>query len=179
MDDSRPNGYFLRVPFYLHGAHEANIVVSTKENPSELDLAYEFVLGGWLPGHVIIRKGINGPILTEKYFPNALSLWRKKKFVLDIHRDGHIRIFSEDLPYLPIAATYDLIPENVKFNYLSVKNIFGKPLTLSYRKPELESPIKPYVDLLTELYGKVNIHSLFGNWKKLQAVDLKCKCERK
>lgn len=177
IEESQPNGYFLRFPFYLNGANDAHIVVSTKMNPSGLDTVYEFVIGGWREGHIVIRKGINGPVLADNYWPNALSVWRKKKFVLEIQRNNYIRLYSEDLPYYAIAAAYDWIPENVKFNYLSVKNIFGKQLSLSYGEPTKVVAGKSFKDLLTEKYGDVKIHPLFENWKKLQAVDLKCKFE--
>lgn len=41
VEGVRPNGYLLRFPFYLQGAQNAFVVVSTKENPTELDHAYE------------------------------------------------------------------------------------------------------------------------------------------
>lgn len=176
IDESQPNGFLLRFPFYLNGANDAHIVVSTKMNPSESDNAYEFVISGWRPGHIVIRKGINGPVLADNYWPNALSVWRMKKFVLEIQRNNYVRLFSEDLPYYAIAVAYDWIPENVKFNYLSVKNVFGKQLSLSYGKPANVIPEKVFTDLIKEKYGELKLHPLFENWKKLQAVDLECKC---
>lgn len=175
IEDSRPNGFFLRIPFYLYGANDANIVVSNKENPTESDYAYEIVFGGWQQGHIGIRKGINGPVLVSKYWPNILSAWQKKKFILEIQQNNYIRLYSEDFPYFPIAMAYDVIPENVKFNYLSVKNINDKPLTFSYGKPAAIVPEKVFMDLVTEKYGDVKIHPLFEQWKKFETFDLKCK----
>lgn len=167
------------MPFYLHGANDAQIIISSSDKPTETDVAYEFVIGGLNNGHVSMRKRINGPVLADIYWPNALSVWRKKKFVLEITTDGYIRLYNEDFPYWPMSFAFDSIPANVKLHYLSVKNMFGKPLYLSYGKPAAVKPDNVFMDLLTEKYGIVQIHPLFENWKKLQhSVDLRCKCQR-
>lgn len=41
MPEVRPNGYFMRFPFYLQGSGNAHILISSKENPDEFDNAYE------------------------------------------------------------------------------------------------------------------------------------------
>lgn len=175
FEDIRPEGYFLRIPFYLYGANDAHIIVSSKENPTALDDAYEFVIGGRQKGHVVIRKRLNGPVLADYYWPNTLSVWRKKKFVLEIQQNNYISLYSEDLPHMPIASTNDWIPETAKFNFLSVKNIYGKQLSLSYAKRAPVVPKDVFMDLLRSEYGKVEIRPQFKYWKKLQDVDLKGK----
>lgn len=41
IDGVRPKGYLLRFPFYVQGSQMAHVLLASKENPTEQDMAYE------------------------------------------------------------------------------------------------------------------------------------------
>lgn len=62
--------------------------------------------------------------------PNIISVLKRKKFVVEVTYDGHIRVFSEDDLYKPLAAAYD--PKPFRIEYLSFKNYNKEPLKFYY-----------------------------------------------
>lgn len=84
FEGAQPTGYVLRWPFAIQGSGNAHILFSPIINPTELDDAYEIVIGAWDNHHIIIRKRINGVVLADVYLPHVLSATKLKKFVLDI-----------------------------------------------------------------------------------------------
>lgn len=170
----RPNGYRLRLPFYLQGTQNAHIVVSTKENPTAWEPAYELIIGGLRNTRLVLRKRVNGAVLADVFWPNILSQFQKKKFVLEITQSGHIHLYSEDFPYQPILKAFDVIPEDWTFNYLSFKNSLNEKLYFYYGNP-VEVNFQTVVNqLLVEKYKEVTLNPLFQDWKLIQReIDIK------
>lgn len=84
FEGAQPSGYVLRWPFSVEGRGNAHILASPAMNPTELDDAYEVVIGAWGNHHIIIRKRINGAVLADVHVPHVLSETKLKTFVLDI-----------------------------------------------------------------------------------------------
>lgn len=41
LPNVRPDGYIVRMPFYVQGPENAHILFTPKENPGDMDMAYE------------------------------------------------------------------------------------------------------------------------------------------
>lgn len=88
------------------------------------------VIGAWANTRVEIRKRKSGPLMTSVGAPNVISVLKRKKFVIEVTYDGHIRVFGEDDMYKPIAAAYD--PRPFRVQYLGFKNYNKEPLKFYY-----------------------------------------------
>lgn len=167
------NGYHCYSEFYLSGANEAHIVVSNKASANADDEAIEIVINNWHRDHTIVRSRINGAVLEDRFTPNLLSKWRKSKLIL-IMRKSEIRLYCDNWPgHLCFRVSDQIIPENLKINYLSVKNVNGHPLTMSYGKPNAVELGTVWMDLAKERYGDLVVHSEFANQAQMKGVELK------
>lgn len=152
--DSRPSGYLLRWPFLVQGSVNVHILASSKMNPTEMDDAYEIIIGAVQNDYIVIKKRINGVVLADGYVSDVLSDTELKKFVLDItegkfafvhmqlkfwkihhhicpfRTDGFIKLYSEMDLFNPIITAYDPIP--LKIKYVSYRNLFSEKLSFYY-----------------------------------------------
>lgn len=69
-------------------------------------------------------------MLASLAVPNVLSVLKRKKFVLEVTVDGHIRVYSEEDPIRPLIAAYD--PKPFRARYISFKNFDNEPLKWYY-----------------------------------------------
>lgn len=171
---SRPEGYVVQVPFYIRGPENAYVLFTSEQNPSDLQDAYELLIGGWGNQRIILRKRINGAILADVYWPQVLSEWKRKKFVFEVSLDGTIYLYSEDNKYKPILTAFD--PRPVKIEFLSFKNKLTEHIEFFWGNNPVE-PLENVVEvLLQEHYGKVTVQPTFTNWVTVKPVlDIKCK----
>lgn len=80
----KPQGYVLRYPLFIQGSRDAFIALSTSQNPTPDDDAYEILLGNnGNTFHQITRK-INGKLLAKTRESRVLSSFTPTKFVIEI-----------------------------------------------------------------------------------------------
>lgn len=127
---SGAEGYYTRIVFYVKGSQSAHILISSVENPTENDDAYELVIGDRGNTHVILRKRINGAVLADVYWPNILSKYKRTKFVFEVRTDGLIRLTSEFDTFNPLLVAFDPVP--IKMEYFSAKTSFPEKVTFNY-----------------------------------------------
>lgn len=69
-------------------------------------------------------------MLADVLWPNLLSAYRRKKFVIEITAIGDLKLFAEDDLYHPIVHAFDVNPVAVQF--MSIKNDKGESIDLFY-----------------------------------------------
>lgn len=118
-------------------------------------------------------------MLADVYMPNVLSETKKKKFVLQITKEGDITLYIEDFPYRPILTAYDVIPEDFELNFFSMRNVYNEKLGLFWGKlPSLLWERVVY-QLLKETHKDMTLHPWFSKWVAFRKiVDTKCKYNR-
>lgn len=122
---------------------------------------------------------MNGAVLADVYMPNILSEFRRKKFVLEITKDGEIALFIEDIPFKPILTAFDYIPEDYELNYMSMKNVYDEKLELYWGKLPEHNWERVVPELLREQHKDLKLHELFWKWVPIRKiVDLKCKLRK-
>lgn len=170
LSSIRPEGYFLRFPFFVQGSQMAHVLLSSKEYPNEHDNAYELVMGDYSNSRIVLRKRINGAVLANIYWPNTLSQFRRKKFVFEVQTDGVIRLWSIDNPFKPLLVAYDPVP--VAMNFLSFKSWLPEKMVFNYDntvwsddKHGMET-IKE--ELLKNEYKTLSVHPLLMNWHQVE-----------
>lgn len=117
--------------------------------------------------HIVIRKRLNGAVLGYAYWPNILTLWKRKKFVFEVNHEGVINLFSEDDPYKPLITTFDPMP--VRMEYISFKNYLPEKMYFYYgnivhTETEME---KIKTELLKTTYETVSVNPMLENWNQL------------
>lgn len=165
IQDTPQKGYLLRWPFYIQGGSNAHILLSQKENPTPEDNAYEIVIGGLNNTRVEIRKRINGATLVDAQVKNVLNPLRKIKFVLEVSRDGDLKVYSEDSPYRPLVKTYD--PNPVPFQFISFKNSNKEKLHFYYGDAPHENQETIVAELLADLKDKLTVNPLLQNYNNV------------
>lgn len=158
VQDSPQKGYLLRWPFYVQGGGNAHILLSVKENPTLEDNAYEIIIGGLENTRVEIRKRINGATLADAHIDKVLNPYRKIKFVLEVSKDGDIKLYSEDQPYRPLVKAYD--PNPVPFQYISLKNTNNAKLHFYYGNPPHDTQENIVAELLADSKDKLTVNPL-------------------
>lgn len=162
IENVRPDGYLLRFPFYIQGSANAHILLSQKQNPSLEDNAFEFVIGGLSNTRVEIRKRINGISIVDVRVPNVLSEWGKKKFVIEISKNGEIKLYSQDNPYRPLAVAFD--PNPFAIEYISFKNHNFEKLQFFYGNPPHIDSSVIVAELLAAEKNQLSVHPMLRDW---------------
>lgn len=155
-------GFLIRFPFYIQGPANAYVSLSPIEHPSLEDDAYEFVIGGLNNTRVEIRKRINGVTLVDERKTNVLSVWGKKKFVIEVSTKGELKLYSEDNPYRPMAIAFDPKPLDVK--YVSFKNHNSETLDFFYGIPLHLDHSVIVADSLAAEQKPLSVHPLLRQW---------------
>lgn len=117
---------------------------------------------------------MNGAVLANVYWPNLLTSFKRKKFVLEITKHGDIKLFVEDLPYKPILTAYDPIPEDWKLDFVSFKNLLREKLQFYYGNVVHDNYDKFVKELVKEKYQKVELHPMFLDYYQFKNyLDIK------
>lgn len=97
--------------------------------------------------------------MTEAFDLEVLSANSRKKFVIDITRDGDIKLYSEENLYRPIVHAFDTNPLSVE--YMSLKTVSGDNVEMFYGNQweTYEADVK---GLIKEKYGNVKCSPIRG-----------------
>lgn len=121
-----------------------------------------------------MRKRLNGAVLANIYWPNLLTQYKRKKFVLEISKFGEIKLYVEDLPYKPIMEVFDPLPEDWKLDYVSFKNHQREHLHFYYGDLVQTNYDKIVKELVKEEYNDVQLNPMFEDYLKFKNyLDIK------
>lgn len=159
-------GYYAQIVFYVKGSQRAHILITSVENPTENDDAYELVIGDRGNTRVILRKRINGAVLADVYWPNILSEYKRTKFVFEVRTDGLILLTSEFDTVNPLLVAFDPVP--IKMEYFSAKTSLPEKMTFNYGNllPKLPSEIEELKkELALTVYKTLEKNPLWTNFQ--------------
>jgi len=131
LPNAQPTGYLARVPVYILGSRDGHIILSPTNTPNKTtDQVYEILLGGWGNTRAVLRKKIRNYAFVDVEAKNILSPVRPLKVVIEVSKDGHINVFTDN-NVEPLLSAYDPNPLPVKyisfasFEYANVEYLYN------------------------------------------------------
>lgn len=111
----QPSGFFLRFPFYVRSPHDAYILLSVSETPELDEDVYEIQLGTFGNSQLRILRKKTGEVLAQINEDFILNDMRPTKIVIEVTKQGIIRVYSQQNPWAPLLTAVDPKPLPIKY----------------------------------------------------------------
>jgi len=174
VKDAQPDGYYARVPVYFIGSRDAHVVLSPIDfstvSSSALFFAYEFVFGGYGNTRLMIRKRVQNYLIKEVTLASVVSELRPLKALIEVSKDGHIRVHFDNKAE-PVIEAYD--PFVLPVEYMSFASYQGASVEFLYNCASDTTAL----DLSKDLHKQPEVTTNDLSLVPIEELEKKCETE--